>query len=128
MTGNKRERFLFMAIIFHELTGKFDCVPGYTINAGDRGIIYLAQHMMQAMSKFMKQGHDIIMCQQGFMTIHWRHEIAGKIGNWQLDPVATDASSNAAFIHPGSITFVCACIEINIKTRAQVMIFIMECK
>ena len=39
---------------------------------------------MQAMSKFMEQGNDIVVCEQGGVAIDTLCKVADQVGHWGL--------------------------------------------
>ena len=117
----------FPAEILHELRGQLNRIPLDTIDAGHAQLLNFSEQMMQAVAKFVEQGDDIIVGEQGRFATDRRGEIAGEKCYRMLN-FAVFAATRYGIVHPRATTLVVAGIEVKIKLSNQRAVVIAHVK
>ena len=65
--------------------------------------------MVQAVAKFVKQGGDVVMAQEGGLAANACGKVAHQLRHWRLQRARVGAQPAAAYIvHPRATAFACA--------------------
>ena len=106
-----------VAPVLHELAGKLYRVPLHVVDTGGLGPLHRGEHVLEAMTKFVEEGFDLVEGHQaGGVANRWAL-VADQVGHRQHRLAAGAAGAAKAFIHPGS-TALAARAAIGIKVKA----------
>ena len=114
----------FPAKIFHELAGQFNRIPFHTANPRDIAFIDLAEQVVQAVAKLMKQGGDIVMREQSGLgdAIDFAalRKVANQVrhGSLQLFCIRTQPAG-AHIVHPSATALTASGAGVKVKLPDQ---------
>src|SRR5262245_47940514 len=92
-----------VAPVFHKLTGQFNSIPLYIVDAGCQAVVHGGEHVVQAMAKFVEERFDLVKTHQCRFAVDRRRLVADEIGHWETHCVPGGSKNAAApdtLIHP----------------------------
>jgi len=100
------EHVPFPAKVFHELAGQFHRVPLNTADTRHVALLNLRQQVVQTVPKFVEQGDDIVVREQGRFAVHAFGKVTDQMGHRRLQLAVVGAQpAGAHIVHPGTAAF-----------------------
>ena len=110
MGGHVLQHIPFPAKVFHKLAGQFHGVPFHAADARYIALIHLREQVVQAVSKFMKQGDNVVVREQCGLAVDAFCKVAHQMRYRGLQFLGVGAQpAGAHIVHPCAAALALAC-------------------
>jgi len=115
MAAQSLQHIPLPAEVLHELAWQLDRVAFHTRDAGNRQLLDLRQHVVQAVAELVEQRDDVVVAQQRRLAVQRWREVAHQVRHRKLQRAVGSAPAGAAFVHPGAGTLARSRVEVEVE-------------
>ena len=127
--GHVAQHIPFPAEVFHELAGQLHRVPLHAADAGYARFVHLREHVVQAVTKLVEQGDDVVVREQGRLARHAFGKVAYQVRHGCLQRLRVGAQPAAAHVvHPGAAALAVAGGGVQIEAAQQLTVALQPVK